>query len=176
VLALRRAPAPQLNAVFDGRMAMNEGVRERIRHALQRVRGCSTKLLTRTEWQSSLLPGGVPTRLPAPLSPHAPGLRGVEVPVVAASTHPWTSSPGYHVVRRDPSDAPNIYNTDSYDVVEDLTKEADCAEVCRVAGLSTDAAASCGLSDFVFVVGPRKRPDHHSPTVPSDIAGSKDKP
>lgn len=95
--------------------------------------------------------------------PYATGLSNVDVVAVATSTGPWTGSPGFHVVRRDPKDAPNIYNTDSYDVVEDITAAGDFLQVCKTAGLPPDSVHPTELSGFVFVLGPKRRPDHHSP-------------
>lgn len=154
---------------------MSEKARERLRYALERVRGYPAKVVTRAEWAAGLRPGGEPTRLAAPLSPFVEGMKDVQVPVVAASTYPAVAAPGYHHVRLDPKDAPNVFNTDSFDAIEDLIKEADFAEVCRVAGLAPESVNKASMAGFVFLVGPKKRSDHHSSRMPPDIDGAREK-
>jgi hypothetical protein len=85
------------------------------------------------------------------------------------------SNPGYHHVRYDPVDAPNVYNSDSYDAVEDLGTDPDFQRICEVAGVNPSEVDRAELRQHVFLVGPKRRSDHHSPDVPADIANAKRK-
>lgn len=154
---------------------MDSDTLERLRSALQRRRGIPVKVIPRSEWVSALRRRGEPTSLPGPLSPYASGLVDVPVVAVAASTYPAVSSPGYHHVRTDPADAPNVFNTDSYDAIEDLSREKDYPEICRIAGLTSRSVTRHSLRQHVFLLGPKKRHDHHSPEVPADIRKARKK-
>ena len=69
----------------------------------------------------------------------------------------------------------NVFNTDLFDAIEDLCAEADFEEVCRTAGFQPQSVDCGSLRDYVFLVGPKKGPDHHGPQVPPDISGAREK-
>lgn len=154
---------------------MDSKTLERLRRAFERRRRTSVKVIPRSEWVSALRHRGEPTSLPGPLSPYALGLADVSVAAVAASTYPAVSLPGYHHVRIDPADAPNVFNTDSYDAIDDLSREKDYRDICRIAGLTSRSVSRRSLRQYVFLLGPKKRHDHHSPEVPPDIRKARKK-
>lgn len=78
-------------------------------------------------------------------------------------------------MRYDSADAPNVFNTDSFDAIEDLSADPDFRKICEVAGVSHGEIDVGELRMHVFLVGPKRRSDHHSPHVPQDIARAKSK-
>lgn len=144
---------------------------ERLQAAAKRVLRRKIYSVARKEWQSTMLATGAATRLKQPLSPFARISGKVKV-VVSASSSPQSGPAGFHIVREDPPDAPNIYNTDSYDEI-DLRSQSRWSQIVSIAGLA-EADAERLLAKYVFLAS-KKRPDHHSPTIPSDIANAKPK-
>jgi hypothetical protein len=143
----------------------------RLQAAAQRILRHKVYPVAREEWQSTMHASGAATRLKQPLSPFA-NISGKVTVVVSASSSPLGSTPGFHIVREDLPDAPNIYNTDSYDEI-DLRSQSRWSQIVSVARLA-DAEAERLLEKYVFLV-PKKRADHHSPTIPSDISNAKPK-
>jgi hypothetical protein len=149
---------------------MNEKL-ERLRAMASRIVGEKIYAMPRDEWESTMRSGGEPTKLDGPLSPFKRTPEKAKV-VTYASSSPQRGPAGYHQVRLDPPDAPNIYNTDSYDEVL-LPSLAEWSGIVASARL-TDGEAESLLATHVFLVARRRR-DHHSPVVPSDIATAKPK-
>jgi len=128
----------------------------------------------RAEWESRLRPGGEPTKLPSPLTPFSSVPQRAEVETYAMSARPAVALGGFHVVRRDDVDAPNIFNTDSY-VEIDLTSHQEWDQILKMARLTDWPELASAISGHVFLTGPERRPDHHSPHVPGDIDDAKAK-
>jgi len=152
---------------------------ERMRSAIERVLGEPVKAFTRREWEDSLRPGGVPTRLPRPFSPYRSVEQRPEYMSCVASGMNHTASvggdEGFHVVRLDLKDAPNFINTDSYTLLGDLAGHAKWAEILTIAGLKAGPEVEGVLGLWVFARGPGRRPDHHAPGIPQDIAEAQPK-
>jgi hypothetical protein len=144
---------------------------EQIRVALERHLGCSVQAVSRQEWDAANHPGGDPALLQAPLTPfRAIELTGMFESAVA-SAKPWADEPGYHHIRRDPADAPNDINTDSLNVILDLPSHTSWSRVLEITGLTDGPELHALARQHVFLV-PTRRPDHHSPRVPDDIASA----
>jgi hypothetical protein len=147
---------------------------ERIRAALQRHLRRPVKVTWRREWIAANHPDGRPARLARPLTP----FRGIEatgrMEVAVASAQSYAEVPGFHIVRRDPADAPFIFNTDSQDVIEDLTSHESWARVVAIAGERDNRNLRRRVRRRVFLVETR-RADHHSRAVPADIASAEPK-
>lgn len=148
---------------------------EKIRYALQRLRGYPVKVVSRKEWYYVLRPSGRPTRLEKPLTPFARVPAATQMVTMAVSGTTYAINPGLHHVRRDEADTPDIFNTDSYDVIEDLPSHPSFERVLQISGISDRSEAANIVRDYVFIIGPHKRPDHHSSRVPKDIKGAKKK-
>lgn len=127
--------------------------------------------IPRSEWESTMHLSGRPTKLPRPLSRFASINKKVKV-VTCASSSPQQGPAGFHIVREDPADAPNIYNTDSYDEV-DLRAHASWPRIRSTARVDDSVAEEIARS-HVFLT-PVKRRDHHSSSVPPDIDGASPK-
>jgi hypothetical protein len=148
---------------------------ERVRAGLEGLTGRTVKVVTREEWDASLRGGGEPTRLRRPLGPFlgVQGSRGFECAV--ASGAPFAYPAGIHHVRRDENDPPEgRINTDSHEVIEDLARDSRWPAVLRAAGLTSSPKVEAVVSGHVFAFL-KQRDDHHSPSVPPDIAGAQPK-
>jgi hypothetical protein len=144
---------------------------ERVKAALENVLGQPVEAVARSDWDARLLPGGEPTRLAEPFEPY----RGVQdIPdyrAAVASAAPYAPVGGIHIVRFDKKDAPNVINTDLY--VEFQDTDPRWPEVLRVSGLQDEDVRATRRA-YVFTYA-QNREDHHSTTIPEDIAGAKPK-
>lgn len=96
--------------------------------------------------------------------------------VVAVASGIATPSPGIDIVRRDPKDAPYIYNTDHYMVVEKLTAHPDYLSFVRRAGVQDSEELRRTVNSWVWIVGPFRDPAAHwSIEVPQHIQTAKAK-
>jgi hypothetical protein len=150
---------------------MNDTI-ELLRAALQHDLDRSVKVMSRAEWVNANHPNGRPAKLPRPLSPFLGVERTGKMETAAASAQPFADVPGFHIVRRDPKDAPDIFNTDSHDVIEDLPSNVAWARVLRICNLRDTYELRELARKHVFLAETR-RIDHHSPHVPKDIAGAE---
>jgi len=147
---------------------------ERLRTAAAHVLRRTIHVVRRDEWEARLRSGGEPTKLPAPLSPFSSVDHGAEVETYAMSARPFAQPGGFHVVRRDEADAPNIFNTDSY-IELDLKSLPEWPQIVSTARIADSSEIERMISAHVFLSGPERRPDHHSSRVPPDIDGAKPK-
>ncbi len=154
-------------------MEMNQTI-EKIRRSAERVLKCKIKVIPRAEWESKIRSGGEPTLLSGSLSPFSNVGRDADVVAYAASARPWAQQGGFHVVRRDDRDAPNEFNRDSYLELQ-LTTMPEWPRILSIAGAQVTAELEQLLSERVFLRGPEKWPDHHSPRIPLDIDGASTK-
>lgn len=146
--------------------------------AVQRLEAAAAYVLRRKivavakiEWESTMHSSGRATKLSGPLSPF--GSIGHKVKVVtSASSSPLQGVAGFHIVREDPADAPNINNTDSYDEIK-LRDHVEWPRIRSTARVD-DSEAEDIVRSHVFLT-PVKRPDHHSSIVPPDIGCAKPK-
>jgi hypothetical protein len=146
---------------------------DRLVRAARQVLQRPIHFVRRAEWEAKVRSGGEPTRLPAPLTPFANVGKRAPVLVNAMSTPPFASPGGFHVVRLDLADAPNVINTDSYDEI-DLSNLPEWPRILAAAGLD-DIGAEWALVTYVFLDGPKRRADHHSTKIPADIDGAEPK-
>ena len=71
-------------------------------------------------------------------------------------------SPGLEIVRRDPADAPFIYNTDDYTVIENLTGHPEYLTFVRRAGVQDSIELRSAIDLWVWILGPtRDRAVHY---------------
>lgn len=149
-------------------------IMERIRAALQHHLGRSVKMMWRRHWAKANHPDGRPVKLARPFPP----LRGIvstgKMETAVASAQGHAEVPGTHIVRLDEKDAPNIYNTDSHDVIEDLPAHEAWARVLQIIGDKDTSKLRRRARRRVFLVETR-RADHHSPHIPADIASAEPK-
>jgi len=149
---------------------------DRVRAALEQIVGSPVEVLSREVWESSLRAGGEPTRLPRPFEPYlgVQGAPGFEYTVASGAPH--ADEPGFHHVRRDEKDAATggLFNTDSHVVIVDLVADPRWAEILRFSGLEGTDELVALVRAYIFAYA-RRRDDHWSDTIPSDIAGAEPK-
>ena len=83
--------------------------------------------------------------------------RDAEV-VIAVASGIANQSPGLEIVRRDPADAPFIYNTDHYTVIEKLTGHPEYLPFVRRAGLPDSKELRSAIDSWVWIIGPFRDP------------------
>ena len=147
---------------------------ERIGFALAHVLGKSAAIFARDEWEKLICPSGEPTIVTEVPKPIDGVLHDATVVTVTASglVNP---SPGIDIVRFDPEDAPYIYNTDHYTVIENLTSHKDYARVLSVANIQDNTLLRKTLQENVFVVGIYKDDTHWKDEIPAHIKHAKNK-
>jgi hypothetical protein len=101
--------------------------------------------------------------------------RDAEV-VIAVASGIANQSPGLEIVRRDPADAPFIYNTDHYTVIENLTGHPEYLTFVRRAGVQDSIELRSAIDLWVWILGPtRDRAVHWSKEIPGYIRDAKEK-
>ena len=82
--------------------------------------------------------------------------------VIAVASGIANQSPGLEIVRRDPADAPFIYNTDDYTVIENLTGHPEYLTFVRRAGVQDSIELRSAIDLWVWILGPtRDRAVHY---------------
>jgi len=152
-------------------VTVNEADLERVKAALERVSASPVQMIPLVEWNGRLREGGKPTLLDSPFRPY----RGIEgnrgFGFAVASGAPFADTPGFHHVRHDMQDAPDVVNTDSYDVITDLTTDGRWSDVLRISGCVGSRELKALIRQHVFAVK-TLRHDHHSAEVPEDIGSA----
>jgi hypothetical protein len=103
-------------------------------------------------------------------------MRDAEVVAVAASgiANP---NPGIDIVRKDVNDAPMIYNTDHYIVVERLTSHPDYDAILSRTSIKDSDALRQTLDSWVWIIGPMRDPTNHwAREIPEYIKNAVKKP
>jgi hypothetical protein len=96
--------------------------------------------------------------------------------VIAVASGIANQSPGLEIVRRDPADAPFIYNTDHYTVIENLTGHPEYLTFVRRAGVQDSIELRSAIDSWVWILGPtRDRAVHWSKEIPGYIRDAKEK-
>ena len=145
---------------------------DRLTRAAQRVlRRRKIYAIPCHEWKSQVRSDGSPTKLAQPLTPFVGIATNPVFVTYAMSTQPFANPGGFHAVRRDEADAPNVFNTDSYDEIN-LPSLPQWPQIVSTAGVAKAELESV-LRTHVFLTGPKRRKDHHSPRVPRDIRKAK---
>ena len=137
---------------------MSEPVR--LRYFMENLYGHSVVTVNTQDWHNLLRIDGAPTvveQIPDKLSAV---MRDAEVVAVAASgiANP---NPGIDIVRKDVNDAPMIYNTDHYTVVERLTSHPDYDAILRRTNVKDSDALRQTLDSWVWIIGPKRDPTNH---------------
>jgi len=103
-------------------------------------------------------------------------VRDARVVAIAASGI-RSPSPSIDVVREDPKDAPMIFNTDHYTVVERLSSHPDFPSILSRTNVADSSALRDVLDSWVWIIGPSRDPDHHwAKEIPEHIRNAKKKP
>jgi len=103
-------------------------------------------------------------------------MRNAEVVAVAASGIA-NANPGIDIVRKDPKDAPTIYNTDHYTVVERLTEHPDYPDILKRTKVEDSQALQETLNSWVWIIGPERDPTNHwIEEIPDYIKNAAKKP
>jgi hypothetical protein len=140
---------------------------------MENLYGHSVITIGNQDWQRLVRSDGEPTvveQIPKELSGV---MRDAEVVAVAASgiANP---NPGMDIVRKDPKDAPTIFNTDHYTVVERLTRHPDYPAIVKRANVTDSKPLRETLDSWVWIIGPKRDPDHHwAEEIPEYIKRAK---
>jgi hypothetical protein len=147
----------------------------RLRYFMESLYGHSVITIGNQDWQRLVRPDGQPTvveQIPEKLSGV---MRDAEVVAVAAS---GIANPNavIDIVRRDLKDAPNIFNTDHYTVVERVTTHPDYPSIVKRANINDSEPLRQTLDSWVWIIGPERDSSHHwAEEVPKYIKNAKRK-
>jgi len=148
----------------------------RLRYFMENLYGHSVVTINMTDWKNLVRLDGLPTtveQIPEKLSGV---MRDAEVVAVAASGIA-NANPGIDIVRKDPKDAPMIYNTDHYTVVERLTEHSDYPDILKRTKVEDSKALRDTLNSWVWIVGPERDPTNHwAEEIPEYIKNAAKKP
>ncbi|GEM_PF-6462849 len=145
---------------------------DRIYYAAQKLicrAGESLEMFPKEKWFNSILPSGEPTRL---------GLGYQQTPCILAAASGGSNQhyPGKDIVRYDEKDYPNVYNIDHYETIENLTIHSKYHQILDMAQVEDSEFIRIELQKYVFSIGPKKLPHHHSQEIPKAIKDAKPKP
>ena len=102
-------------------------------------------------------------------------MRDAEVVAVAASGIP-NSNAGIDIVRKDLRDAPTIFNTDHYTVIERLTAHPDYPSIVKRANVTDSEPLRETLDSWVWIIGPKRDLGYHwAEEIPEYIKNAKRK-
>lgn len=94
--------------------------------------------------------------------------------VVAVASGIANICPGIDIVRKDPKDAPFIYNTDHYAIIEHLTHHPEYTTFVRRAGVCDSIELRQAIDSWVWIIGPLREPSTHwSTEIPQFIKNAK---
>jgi hypothetical protein len=133
---------------------------DRLRYVLDRNFESSVVTINFEDWGKMVRPDGAPTRLEQIPDKLSGVLKTAEV-VVAVASGIANHTPGIDIVRKDPRDAPFIFNTDHYIVVEKLTQHPDYSSFVRRAGVQDSEELRDALDSWVWIIGPKRDPENH---------------
>ena len=148
---------------------------DRIRYYFQHVQQHSVVTIGRTDWEKLVSPDGNPTVLDALPTKIGGVAKQAEVVVIAASgiANP---DPGIDVVRAAPEDAPYVFNTDHYTVVESFSNHPLYPDILAKVGVADSPELRSTLESWVWLIGPQKVDGvHWSKEVPDYIKNAKKK-
>jgi hypothetical protein len=148
----------------------------RLRYFMENLHGRSVITINTQDWKSLVRVDGSPTvveQIPDKLSGV---MRDAEVVAVAASGK-VNPNPGIDIVRKDLKDAPTIYNTDHYTVVERLTEHPDYSGILKRTKVEDSKALQETLNSWVWIIGPERDPTNHwVEEIPEYIKNAAKKP
>jgi len=148
----------------------------RLRYFMENLYGHSVITINTMDWKNLVRNDGLPTvveQIPEKLSGV---MRNAEVVAVAASGIA-NANPGIDIVRKDPKDAPTIYNTDHYTVVERLTEHPDYPDILKRTKVEDSQALQETLNSWVWIIGPERDPTNHwIEEIPDYIKNAAKKP
>lgn len=153
---------------------MNDPIR--LRYFMENLYGHSVITINMTDWKNLVRIDGKPTvveQIPEKLSGV---MRDAEV-VAAAASGIANANPGIDIVRRDLKDAPMIYNTDHYTVVERLTEHPNYLDILKRTKVEDSQLLQETLNQWVWVIGPERDPTNHwAKEIPEHIKNATKKP
>ena len=148
----------------------------RLRYFMENLYGHSVITINTADWTKLVRVDGLPTvveQIPEKLSGV---IRDAEVVAVAASGTA-NANPGIDIVRKDPNDAPMIFNTDHYTVVERLTEHPDYSGLLKRTKVEDSKALQETLNSWVWIIGPERDPTNHwAEEIPEYIKNAAKKP
>ena len=148
---------------------------DRLRYLLVHNFGSSVVTVNFQVWSKIVNHDGSVTKLEE--IPHK--LSGVQKDaevVVAAASGIANARPGIDIVRKDPKDAPYIYNTDHYTVIETLTCHPEYASFVSRAGVRDSEELRKAIDLWIWIIGPSREPGiHWSTEIPAHIRLAKEK-
>jgi hypothetical protein len=148
----------------------------RLRYFMENHFGHSVITINFQEWGNLVRHDGCPTKLERVPGKLSGVMRDAEVVAIAASGIS-NGSPGIEIVRREPKDAPFIYNTDHYTVIERLSEHPDFVSIAKRAGVSASSGLRNTLDSWVWIVGPERDPENHwAEEIPEFIKRATPKP
>ncbi len=146
---------------------------DRIRFFFQHTQNHSVVTIMRSDWEKMVRPDGSPTELKK-LPPKIGGVAKQAQVVAIAASGIANPSPSIDVVRKDDKDAPYIYNTDHYTVIESFPKHELYGEILAKTGVPDSDELKATLQDWVWLVGPKRVTDvHWSEEIPEYIKNAK---
>ena len=148
---------------------------DRLRYFLDYNFGTSVVTVNFQDWAKIVRHDGAVTKLEEIPQKLSGVQRDAEV-VIAVASGIANQSPGLEIVRRDPADAPFIYNTDHYTVIENLTGHPEYLTFVRRAGVQDSIELRSAIDSWVWILGPtRDRAVHWSKEIPGYIRDAKEK-
>jgi len=142
---------------------------DRLRYFLDHNFGTSVVTLNFQDWDNMVRYDGAVTRLEQIPEKLSGVLKDAEA-VVAVASGIANPSPGIDIVRRDPDDAPFVFNSDHYTVVEKLTGHPDYSSFVRRAGVPDSEELRTAIDSWVWIIGPTRDPEFHwSKEIPEFI-------
>ena len=153
---------------------MSEPVR--LRYFMENLYGHSVVTINFQDWQNLVRVDGAPTVVEQIPDKISGVMRDAEVVAVAASGIA-NQNPGIDIVRKDIKDAPMIYNTDHYRVVERLTGHPDYDAILKRTNVKDSDALRQTLDSWVWIIGPERDPTNHwAKEIPEYIRNATKKP
>jgi hypothetical protein len=143
---------------------------------MENVYGHSVITVNTQDWKNLLRLDGSPTRVEQIPEKLSGVMHDAEVVAVAVSgvANP---NPRIDIVRKDPKDAPTIYNTDHYAVVERLTEHPDYSNILKRTKVEDSKELQETLNSWVWIIGPERDPfNHWAEEIPEYIQNAQKKP
>ena len=143
---------------------------------MENVYGHSVITIGNQDWSNLVRTDGHPTKLERVPDKLSGVMRDAEVVAIAASGIA-SPKPGIYIVRKDPKDAPRIYNTDHYTVVERLAAHSDYPSLVERAKVKDSQELRSTLNSWVWIIGPEREPHTHwAEEIPEYIKNAAHKP
>ena len=149
---------------------MSDPTVRKIRYAAGHVLGTDVMSMSRDGWINLIHSDGTPTLLNEAPNPCREVMHDTMVVAVAASGT-INPDPGFDIARHDPNDAPNIYNIDHYEVVEQIHLHPRYSAILKAAGIKDSPELQAQVAGKVFLIlrDPTQTSDHWCKQLPHRI-------